>query len=137
MAVNNIGRPSKYSQEQISQFAKDLREWCKHPEHWWFKDFCLDNDLDPDYMSEWAATNEEFNGALREATHRQESKVLGGSMKGLYNSTMAKMVLTNRHNWAEKTETKLSGDSQNPLHGIIALIDGKTKDLVDDVQDNE
>lgn len=137
MAVNNFGRPTKFTQEEISKYAKELREWCKDPTHWWFKDFCLDQNINPDLMSIWAKENTDFSGALEEAKHRQESRILSGSLMGNYNSKIATLILTNKHNWSEKTETKVTGDSTNPLHAIIGITSGKTKDLVDDEDDGE
>lgn len=126
------GRPRRYSQQDIEQFADELTVWLKNPDNIWFKDFCLDRDIDPDFMSEWSSENERFNGAYRQAKHRQESRLVNGGLKNLYNGTIVKFVLANAHGWVDKQETKVSGDSANPLAGILTLIDGNTKDLIND-----
>lgn len=124
------GRPRRYSTKDIEKFADDLVVWMKNESHFWLKDFCLERDIDPDYMAEWAKENERFNGAYRLAKGLQESRIFQGSMQDTFNSSMSKFALMNCHGWADKSESKVSGDAANPLAFILNNIDGKTKDLV-------
>lgn len=121
------GRPKKYSTEDIEKFADELLLWMKIPTNVWFKDFCLDKDIDPDFMAEWADENEKFNGAYRLAKARQESRLVNGALTEVYNGSVAKFVLANVHNWTEKQETKIIGD---PLAFLVQKVDGGSKDLV-------
>jgi len=130
------GRPSRYSTEDIERYADEFNEWLKDPSHVWFKDFCLDNDIDPDLMSEWAENNEKFKRTYKFAKHRQESRLVNGGLVNGYNSSIVKLVLSNAHGWSDKQETKLSGDAVNPLSFILQNIDGTTKELVND-EDNQ
>lgn len=126
------GRPKRYSTEDIERFADEFKVWLNEPSHVWFKDFCLDNDIDPDLMSEWAS-NEKFNGVYKLAKHRQESRLINGGLTNIYNGSIVKLVLSNAHDWkTDKAETKVSGDAANPLAFILNKIDGETKDLVHD-----
>ncbi len=126
------GRPKKFDKESIEQKAIEFKKWLDDPNHIWFKDFALDNDLDPDLLSEWANENDKFSGVYRQAKHRQESRLINGGLQNAYNSSIVKLVLANAHGWIDnKSEAKLSGDVVNPLAFILKSIDGETKDLID------
>jgi hypothetical protein len=125
------GRPRRYSTEDIERLADEFKVWLSNPNNVWFKDFCLDRDINPDLMSEWAAENERFGGVYALAKHRQESRLINGGLLSVYNGSIVKLVLFNAHGWSDKVESKISGDSGNPLAFILQNVDGKTKDLVD------
>lgn len=126
------GRPRRFSVEQIENFADELVEWTKNPSNIWFKDFCLDKDIEPDLMSEWAKENERFSGAYKLAKARQESRLVNGGLLEAYNGGIVKFVLANAHGWADKQESKVSGDPVNPLAFLMQKIDGTSKDLVNE-----
>lgn len=127
------GRPRRYSIEDIERYADELKQWLKDPNHIWFKDFCLDRDIDPDFMAEWAEENNKFNGVYKLAKHRQESRLVNGGLMNVYNGNIVKLVLANAHNWkTDRQETKLSGDASNPLAFILQNVDGTSKELVDE-----
>ena len=126
------GRPRRFSVEQIETFAGELVEWTKNPSNIWFKDFCLDKDIEPDLMSEWAKENERFSGAYKLAKARQESRLVNGGLLEAYNGGIVKFVLANAHGWADKQESKVSGDPVNPLAFLMQKIDGTSKDLVNE-----
>ena len=133
-AYEGCGRPCKYSQADVEKFADELLLWLKDKGNVWFKDFCLDQDLDPDFMAEWAKENEKFAYAYKIANHRQESRLINLSFTGGASSAIAKFVLTNKHGYVDKQETKISGDSVNPLACILQNVDGKSKELVDETE---
>lgn len=126
------GRPNKFSDEDIDRFAAELLVWLKDPANIWFKDFCLERDIDPDCMSEWAKDNERFSGAYKLAKARQESRLVNGGLVEAYNGSIVKFVLANAHGWADKQESKVSGDAVNPLAFLLQSIDGSTKRLLKD-----
>lgn len=126
------GRPRKYSTDDIERFAKDLILWAKNESNFWLKDFCLEREIDPDFMAEWAKENEKFSGAYKLAKAYQESRIFKGAMLETYNTAMSKFALVNNHGWADKQETRLSGDAANPLSFLLQSADGLSKDLVND-----
>jgi hypothetical protein len=126
------GRPRKYTNKQIDAFADELLEWLKNPENIWFKDFCLDKDINPDLMSLWADESDRFSGAYALAKARQESRLVNGGLKETYNGSIVKFVLANAHGWADKQESKVSGDAANPLAFLLQRVDGESKDLVNE-----
>ena len=129
------GRPIKYTPEKIEAYADELIEWMKIPTNIWFKDFCLEKDINPDLMSEWAANNDKFSGVYRLAKHRQESRLVNGGLMNIYNSSIVKFVLGNALGWVDKHEPKVSGDVVNPLTLLLRSINGTSKELVNDKQD--
>jgi hypothetical protein len=124
------GRPVKFTPEVIDGFADELIAWLKNPMNIWFKDFCLDKDINPDLMSDWASVSEKFSGAYRLAKQRQESRLVNGGLNELYNGSIVKFVLANAHGWTDKQETKVSGDAANPLAFILNSVSNTSKDLV-------
>lgn len=107
------GRPRKFTLEEVNVFANELLEWLKDPLHIWFKDFCLDKDLNPDFMAEWAEESEIFRGAYTQAKARQESRLVNGGLTGGFNSAITKLVLNHSHDWIEKQEIKTTDIAPN------------------------
>jgi DNA-packaging protein gp3 len=126
------GRPRKYTTEYIENLADVLIEWLQDENNYWFKDFCIERKIDPDFMTIWAKENEKFAGAYKLAKSIQESRIFKGAMIDSFNASLSKFALMNCHGWTDKQETKVSGDSSNPLSFVLSQIDGKTKDLVSD-----
>jgi hypothetical protein len=129
------GRPTIYTDAYIEKMADEFKKWLLDEKHVWIKDFALDNDFDPDLFSIWAEKNEKFSGVYIQAKKRQESRLINGGLNSLYNSKIVQLVLSNCHGFTEKQETKISGDSINPLAFIYQNIDGKTKDLINDEEE--
>ena len=119
------GRPPKFSDEQVDIFADEFLEWLKEDKNVWMKNFCLERDINSDCMSEWCNRSERFRGAYLIGKQKQEAKIFEGGLIGKYNSNIVKLALTNHHGWAERTESKISGDSQNPLQCIIDKVSSK------------
>lgn len=67
----------------------------------------------------------------RLAKRKQESRLINGGLLNLFNSSFVKLVLTNVHGWADKQETKVSGNALNPWALILKEVEGTTRDLVD------
>ncbi|CUI17981.1 hypothetical protein PNK_2385 [Candidatus Protochlamydia naegleriophila] len=125
------GRPQKYNQEDIENLANEFLIWLKKPENLWFKDFCLEKDIDPDLLSEWAKKNQKFNGVYKLAKHQQEARLIKGGLMNLYNASIVKLVLANAHGWnTDRQQTQVSGDATNPLSFLLKKADGESKDLV-------
>jgi hypothetical protein len=124
------GRPPKYSLEEIEEFADEFLKWLKNPKNIWYKDFCLDRDINPDFMSKWCEVSEKFRGVYEIANHRQESRLINGGLTTGFNSSVVKMVLCNKHGYKDKTESKVVHTGVVPEW--IAQEDGKSKDLVRD-----
>lgn len=127
------GRPTEFTDEIIDQYAEEFRLWLKNPKNIWYQDFCLDKDINPDYMSIWADKNKRFFGVYEIAKHRQKSRLINGGLQSELNTGIVKLVLANAHNWTEKQETKVSGpDPTNPTPYWVPEANGTSKELVNE-----
>lgn len=57
-------------------------------------------------LYEWAKQHEEFSNAFEKVLAEQEKRLLENGVSGEYNSTIAKLILSSNHGYAEKSETK-------------------------------
>jgi len=126
------GRPIIHNDAFIEDQAKKLREWIKEPNNFWLNDFCIQQGLLPQNMSEWANKNQRFSEVYKLAKADQEAKIYKGAILNNYNSQMAKMGLTNHHGWRDQQHNTIAGDAQNPLTCVLEHVSGKSKDLVDE-----
>src|SRR5258708_16567895 len=113
------GRHPNYTKEDIEKYAENFNNWLKVPTNVWFKDFCLDNDLDPDLLSEWANQNERFRGVYKIAKHRQESRLVNGGLLSIYNGGIVKLVLANAHGWTDKSQQSITVESKGSIMGEL------------------
>jgi hypothetical protein len=126
------GRPVKYTERFIEKEAEAFQEWMDRPTSLWYKDFALERGYDPDLFSIWAKENEKFSGVYKRSQTWQQSKLVNGGLKNIYNANFTKFVMANTCNWADRQQSTLSGDSVNPLTFVLSSVDGMTKDLVID-----
>ena len=126
------GRPLRYTQEFIENEAAEFEEWMKHPESIYFKRFAINRGYHPNRLAEFADQNERFSGVYAQAKAWQEVRLAEGGLTNEFNSGFCKFVMGNVCGWVDKVENKISGDGVNPLACVLNLIDGKTKDLIND-----
>lgn len=126
------GRPEKYTIAFIENEADAFLEWMKHSENLYFKKFAIERGYHPNRLAEFAEKNEKFSGVYERAKAWQEVKLVEGGLLSKFNAGFTKFVLGNICGWAEKQETKMSGDEINPLAFLLQHMDGASKDLVND-----
>lgn len=124
------GSPKIYTDEFIEKEAMLFEEWMKKPDSVYFKEFAFERGYSQKLFSEWAAVNHRFAETLQRVKEWQEFRVAKGTLKNEFNAPFAKFFMGNVCGWSEKTETKISGDSENPLSCILTNVSGKTKELV-------
>jgi len=129
------GRPKKYTKEFIEKEAEAFDKWMKIETSLWYEDFAMERGYDPDQLSIWAKENEKFSGVYRRSQAWQKSLLIKNGLLNKFNSSITKLVLANTCGWTDKTESKFSGDSANPLAFILSSVDGTTKELVNDDQE--
>ncbi len=129
-------RNEKHSPGYIDELAEKLLEWMDIEENVFFKDFCVFHHLDVNRLADFARSSEKFKEAMNIARDIQESKFAMGGLKRKYDSGMSKFMLMNHHGYTNKAETKVSGDSKDPIAIFLSEIDGKSKDLVEE-KENE
>lgn len=122
------GRPKKYTDEFIENEAIEFEKWMELPDSIYFKEFAFGRGYTSQLFSEWAQTNQRFSETFKKVREWQEFRVAKGTLKNEFNPSFAKFFMGNVCGWAEKIESKISGDAQNPLACIIEKISSKSKD---------
>lgn len=126
------GRPLKYTVEFIEKEADAFEEWMKLPKSIYFKRFSFDRGYSAQRLSEFAEQNERFSEVYSRAKEWQEIRLTEGGLTSEFNSGFCKFVMGNVCGWADKTETKHSGDGLSPLQFIFDRADGGSKELIDE-----
>lgn len=123
------GRPKTYDKEFVENKADELLKWAEEPNNIFPEKFIISCKINPKRMYEWIEWNERFREAYQIISKKQEFRLKEGALFKEMESGMAKFLLINNHGYAEKTETKVSGDANNPLSFIIDNIQS-SKELV-------
>jgi hypothetical protein len=133
------GRPLTYTKEFLDNIADEFLQWMEEDDsRFWLKDFFIDRRMHTQKIGEWVERSEKFRSAYLIAKELQERRMVAGGMKNQYNSNITKFALVNNHAWvSDKSETKVSGDAQNPLAFLLQSTDGKSKDLVKESDETE
>jgi hypothetical protein len=126
------GRPEIYTEDVLNKMADDLMKWLETPTNVLFKDFCLDQKINPRKMLKWAEDNERFRAAYEFAKERQQSRLLNGGLNDIYNGTVMKFIMTNVHGWSDKQEMKVSGDAENPMLFALTNSSNNSTELVNE-----
>lgn len=69
---------------------------------------------------EWAKENQQFSDILGKIMAKQERELLKGGLRGDYNSTISKLMLT-KHGYSDKVESEISGPGGGPLVSEVRL----------------
>ena len=128
---------SKYALHEIEDFADRLLEWMEVEDHVFLGEFYTYYGLTGKDAPKFARRSERFRQAINLAKDIQEMKIAMGGLTRKYDASMCRFVLMNHHGYVNKTESKLSGDTQNPLACILTEIDGKTKELVEEEDESK
>jgi len=76
-------------------------------------------------LYEWAKEHESFSNSLGKLVQEQEKRLLSSGLSGKYNSTIAKLILSSNHGYAEKTksdvkhEVVLSEEKREKIKGAL------------------
>ena len=106
------GRPKKFTETKIKSLAKEMLKFYKNNEEALFlTDFCVEYELYPQRISDFANANEEFSESLKIVKAKLENRL---AYRGLSarNAAMTIMCLKANHNWSDIQKVETSG-SQN------------------------
>lgn len=131
-AKNRGGRPMIYTEEFIEKEADALEKWMQIPENVYFKRFAFNRGYSQQRLTEFAEKSEKFSETLDRAREWQEIRLVEGGLANEFNASICKFVLGNACGWSDKQETKMSGDSSNPLQFLLEKADGASKELVNE-----
>ena len=133
------GRPTKYKKEyceQIVAYFRDFEMFDEIPVDKQDKEgnvstsmkqiparppsltkFATSINVSRETLHEWKRTHKEFSDAFGQAKKIYEDVMVDGAITGLYNAFFTKLVMSNRFDWKEKSETKVSVDET--LSGLL------------------
>lgn len=84
-----------------------------------------------DTLYEWASIHDIFSDALTKIKAEQHKRLIDKGLSGTYNSTIAKLVLSSNHGYAEKSESQVTADvvvtelSTEEKQSLLNLLDDK------------
>lgn len=136
---NNVklsGRPPRFTKEFIENEAVEFLKWTQLPDSVYFKEFALKRGYSPKQFSEWSESNEIFREAYHRVREWQETRIAKGALVNEFNSNFSKFFMSNVCAWADRQETKITGDHANPLSFVIDS-DNRSKDLIPMVEEQQ
>jgi hypothetical protein len=128
---NPVGRPTKYNKEMQRQADEYVTcfESLGHavPSR---AGLCCYLGIAKSTSYEWEQTYPEFSDSLAYIDVMQEHCTVNGGLKNEFNSTIAKLILSNNHGYSEKTQQdNISTDgSMSPTRIEIVAPDGDGTD---------
>lgn len=125
---------TKYTFEFIEKETDALCEWMKKKENIFIEDFCVERGYLSQRLREWCEKSERLASTYAMFQERQKVILFKGGLAKKFAYPMCALILGHSHGVVSKQETKVSGDSINPLAFILKEIDGATKELVNDEQ---
>ena len=102
------GRPTKLTDELIEQARQhvltfDISVGTLLPT---IEGLALDLHISRETLYQWEKENTEFSDILEEMRQLQATKLIQNSIVNRYNPTIAKMILSGKHGYVEKTEVE-------------------------------
>ncbi len=129
------GRPKRYTTEFIENEADALMKFLKEGKFLWFEKFAFERGYPDTKLSHFAKENDKFRQAYEMAMTKQKNLIIEGTLSKKLNHNMAALLLSHHWGMAQKMENKISGDLANPLSIIMDVVDGKSRDIVDEVNE--
>lgn len=113
------GRPKKLTPELMEEARKYLSEMdiSIHTLLPTIEGLAIALHISRDTVYEWEKENDEFSDIVAQLRADQGQKLIQNALLGKYNATIAKLILSGKHGYVEKTETDVTtnGESLNKL----------------------
>jgi len=115
------GRKPRWGDEEIEEAADSLLDWLEaDPEnHLWFKDWAIENNLPPEYLSRWSERNPIFRQAMGVAEMAQEARLVNGGLKNRLNARIVALVLESRHRWVSRQQLAVEMPAETRLPASV------------------
>jgi hypothetical protein len=125
------GRPTKYNkemQEKAWHYVNNYKDYGDVvPTH---EALQIELGIVSSTMYKWGREYPEFSRTLEQCNRAQARESINGSMNGVYNATIAKLLLVNQ-GYTDKQDVNLGGQNgANPIQGEIkfSVVDSKKQD---------
>jgi hypothetical protein len=77
--------------------------------------------INRDTLYEWGKANAEFSDILEQIMAIQEDRLVNNGLAGTYNPTIAKLLLASKHEYVEKTESKIDSTVTTTSADVLAI----------------
>lgn len=120
MEKNKGGRPTKLTPELILKAQEYLNTYETVVPT--IEGLSLYLGVNRDTLYDWDATSRdaEFSDILSQLKAKQASELIDGTLRGKYNATIAKLILSGRHNYVEKREQEVKVEMPKPILGGLS-----------------
>ena len=127
------GRPTKLTPELIALAKEhlstfDISAYTLLPT---IEGLALELKISRETIYQWEKEDEEFSDIVREIREKQAQKLIQLALAGKYNASIAKLILSGKHGYVEKTESAVKIQEVTPILG------GVTKQVGNDVRSND
>ena len=125
-----MARPTKLTEELITKAREhvnsfDVSAYTLLPT---IEGLALELKINRDTIYQWEKENDEFSDIVSEIREKQAQKLIQLALAGKYNASIAKLILSGKHGYVEKTESDVKIQEVTPILG------GATKKVGKDVR---
>lgn len=111
-----MGRPTKYNKEIQEKADEYVESFASHGDVIpTVEGLCLILDIRTQTAYNWADDKPEFFDTLDRIKAKQKQGLVNGSLRGEYNSAIAKLLLSHNHGVKETTATEHTGKDGQPI----------------------
>jgi len=125
IVVKKTGRPTKYNEDVHEKIKTYLKENIDSYDKDRLKvnlptvtGFALYLGVNKDTLYEWAGKYPIFSDSLNLIVQEQEKRLINSGLSGAYNPTIAKLILSSNHGYAENTKNETD---MNLSGGVILM----------------
>jgi len=121
-----FGRPTKLTAELIYKArehveAFDVSTYTLLPT---IEGLALELRISRDTVYEWEKENTDFSDIVTELRAKQANKLIQNSLAGKYNASIAKLILSGKHGYVEKSEQDLTTNGKDIIQPILVKFVG-------------
>lgn len=124
-----VGRPKKLTPELMEEARKYLSEMdiSIHTLLPTIEGLAIALHISRDTVYEWEKENKDFSDIVNQLRADQGQKLIQNALLGKYNATIAKLILSGKHGYVEKTETDVTTNGES-LNKVNKLSDDELKE---------
>jgi len=124
-----MARPTKYNKDILAKANDYLTHYKEFEPVPSIAGLAVYLDISRETVRDWASqeNKEEFSGIVQQVMTKQELELLKGGLKGEYNASITKLMLT-KHQYSDKTENTLQGPNGSHLGVSVSFHDPEDED---------
>ena len=121
-----MARPTKLTEELLQKAKEhlatfDVSAYTLLPT---IEGLALELQINRDTIYQWEKENDEFSDIVSEIREKQAQKLIQLSLAGKYNASIAKLILSGKHGYVEKSEQDLTTNGKDLIQPILVKFVG-------------